>query len=207
MDCEEKTRPRADPICELCGGIVETAGICAACRNYPPLYSALRSYTIYKDEIRKAIHRLKYGGDISLGEILSRPMIKLLNSLNWEIDLVVPVPNSLVRKKMRGYNQASLIAYPIALSCGIPYLAKALERTRDTRSQVGLSAAERHENVRAAFRARRELIAGKSVLLIDDLLTSGATVASCTKAMLEQDACQVYGLTLARTVLKDSLSL
>lgn len=99
------------------------------------------------------------------------------------------------------------MAFPIALSCGFPYRPKALVRTRDTRSQVGLSAAERHENVKEAFWARHEYVSGKSVLLIDDLSTSGATVASCTKALLEQGARRVYGLTLARTVLEDSHAL
>ena len=133
-------------------------------------------------------------------------MIELLNHLNWHIDVVIPVPGSLARKKMRGYNQASLLALPIALSCRAQYRPGALTKVRDIPSQVGLSAVERYKNVQAVFQARnKDLVAGKSILVIDDIVTSGATMKACAQALLDQDAGQVYGLTLARAVLEDHL--
>jgi ComF family protein len=151
--------------------------------------------------MRNAIHRLKYKDDLGLGEILARLMVILFQKLMWEIDLIVPVPGSLARRKMRGYNQASLLAFPIALNCGIPYRPKALMKTRETPSQVGLSAAERHANVQDAFLAKKEMVAGKRILVIDDVTTSGATMEACARALVNKGARQVYGLTLARAVL------
>jgi competence protein ComFC len=138
-----------------------------------------------------------------LGEILARPMISLFHEMQWQVDMVVPVPGSLVRKKKRGYNQASLLAFPIALSNGLAYRPNALIKVRDTRTQVGLSPSERRQNVEKAFLGRKEIVAGKRVLVVDDVTTSGATMEACAAALLDQGASQVYGLTLARTVLDD----
>jgi len=82
---------------------------------------------------------LKYKGDIALGEILARPLIEITNSLSSEIDAVVPVPIGIARKAERGYNQAALLGFPIALGCGIPYRPGWLVKIRETRSQVGLT--------------------------------------------------------------------
>lgn len=133
-------------------------------------------------------------------------MLDLLQRLGWRIDLIIPVPGSLARKKQRGYNQASLLGIPIALGSRIAYRGDALTKIRDVRSQVGLSHAERFANVQAVFQARnKKLIAGKNILVVDDIFTSGATMSACAKALLDQDAGQVYGLTLARAVLGNHL--
>jgi competence protein ComFC len=193
------------PFCERCGGKLSQTGLCDRCIANPPSFTALRACTFYEGPIRSAILKLKYGGNIALGEILARPMISLLRDLDWKPDLIVPVPGSLARRKMRGYNQASLLALPVALSCGIPYRSKALVKVRHNRTQVGLSMLERQANVSGAFLGRKELVAGKTVLIIDDVTTSGATLEACTAALLDQGARQVYGLTLARAVLDHSV--
>ena len=138
-----------------------------------------------------------------MGEILARTLLDKLSNLGWQVDFIVPVPGSLARKKTRGYNQASLLGFPVALGLGIPFRSRALVKTRETRSQVGLSFAERRQNVLEAFLASRDLAAGKSVLVVDDVTTSGATMQACAFALMRQGARQVYGLTLARAVLKD----
>jgi ComF family protein len=138
---------------------------------------------------------------MALGDILARPMIRMFQETSWHVDLVVPVPGSLARRKKRGYNQASLLAFPVALSIGLAYRPNALIKVRDTRTQVGLSPSERRQNVAKAFLGRKELIAGKRVLVVDDVTTSGATMEACAAALLDQGASQVYGLTLARTIL------
>jgi competence protein ComFC len=144
---------------------------------------------------------MKYVGDMALGEILSRPLVEMLGILSWPIDLVVPVPIGRARQRERGYNQAALLAYPLALCTGIPYRAKALRRKRETRSQVGLNQMERKQNVADAFMAVRELVNGKNVLVVDDVTTTGATLYACAQALLDSGSRSVYGITLARAGL------
>jgi len=190
-------------VCEVCGKMQEAAGKCPECQASMPPFSALRSWAVYSGPVRKAILRLKYMGDIALGEVLSRPLIELVKQLSWKPDLMTPVPASLARRKRRGYNQASMLALPVALGCGITYQPGALVKTKNTPTQVGLTAAERRDNVRGAFQARRHYVEGKSVLVVDDITTSGATIRACADALLRAGARQVYGLTLARAVLEN----
>jgi ComF family protein len=147
------------------------------------------------------MHRLKYQGDLALGEALAQNLVALFRNLAWQVDLVTAVPLGVARRKERGYNQAALLAFPLALACGIPYRAKALQKVRQTRTQVGLNVAQRYQNVEGAFRAERTVVAEKRVLVVDDVTTSGATIRVCSSALLEAGARQVYGLTLARAVL------
>jgi len=181
--------------------VVAEGAECARCRGQQSLFYAARSVAPYTGSIRNAIRQLKFAGDMALGEALARPMIDLLDKLEWGVDLVVPVPAGSARRKIRGYNQAALLALPLALGCGLPYRPKALKKVKDTPTQVGLSAAERRDNVRDAFQAAGDLAAGKRILVVDDVMTSGATLNACAQALLHQGALQVYGLTLARAIL------
>jgi competence protein ComFC len=148
--------------------------------------------------MRRAVHQLKYHRDIGLADALAGSMISLYEETNWGIDLIVPVPLSIARLAERGYNQSVLIARPLALGVKLVYRSNALERTRDTRSQVDLNAKERKENVAGAFRARSRFVQNKRVLVVDDVATSGATLDACAVALLEEGALEVFGLTLAR---------
>lgn len=125
-------------------------------------------------------------------------MLEVLDNSGWIIDLVIPVPLGVARQKERGYNQASLLALPLALKRRYRFVPKALSRTRETRSQVDLNREERKQNVSGAFTARAEIVKGKSVLVVDDVTTSGATLDACADALLEAGAKEVYGLTLAQ---------
>jgi len=186
------------PICPVCGQPQSVDVVCKRCQDAPPYYQALRSRFVYGGGVRKALHRLKYKRDVALGEALAQPMIQCLQAQAWTIDLVAPVPLGLARKAERGYNQAALLARPIALSLGLEYRSNLVRRGRETRSQVGLSAAARRENVAGAFWAKPKHLHGKCVLLVDDVLTTGATVNACAQAIVEAGADCVYGLTLAR---------
>jgi ComF family protein len=143
---------------------------------------------------------LKYDHDISLGEALATPMIESLQKLNWSLDLVTPVPLGLVRLKERGYNQAALLARPIALCLSKPFRPRALQRKRETRSQVGLSVDERRSNMVDAFQADADIVGGKNILVVDDVATSGATLNACARSLLDAGAAKVYCFTLARAV-------
>jgi len=112
--------------------------------------------------------------------------------------MLVPVPLGSKRIKERGYNQAGLIGWPLSLALDIAYAPRALSRARETRSQVGLSRAERHENVRDAFRADKRLVNGRVILLVDDVATTGVTLSSCAEALYAAGARDVFALTVAR---------
>jgi len=198
--CQQNTRMILGPLCQRCGQPVSNTGptICRDCKNRSFHLTALRSWAQFSGPLQNAIHRLKYKGDLALGDILARPLIDLLQVNCWEVDLVIPVPVGVARQAQRGYNQAALLALPVALGLNLAYRPKAMEKIRDTRSQVGLSFAERRENVKGAFRARAEQVREKRVLLVDDVTTSGATLNACAKALFDAGANHVFGITLAR---------
>ena len=200
IPCAQKTIPIMPPICPVCGNPNVNHNACDRCRSSPPLYTSLRSYCAFTGSIREAIHQLKYQQNIGLGEVLARLMIFRLKKLNWALDLITPVPLGLVRFKERGYNQATLLARPISLFFKIPFSSHALSRTRETRTQVGLSVKERMENMSGAFQANNKLVDGKNILVVDDVATSGATFNACAKALLDVGASKVFGLSLARAV-------
>lgn len=159
-----------------------------------------RSWGIFTGPLRKAIHRMKYKRDISLGDRLSEVLFELVDQLGWRFDLVTAVPLNPARAKERGYNQSALLAIPVALAYNIPYKSNAIRRVKNTRSQVGLTRNERKENVHGAFEANANLVKGRSLLIIDDVCTTGATLEACAQALKTAGARQVYGLTLARAV-------
>jgi len=196
--CLAEIQPLQEPICDICGLKLAAAGTCLQCRSASRSYRALRSYARYKGVLRKALHHLKYGNDIALGEILARPLGSMLETLCWEIDFIVPVPAGIAHRKNRGYNQSGLLALPVALQIGKPYRTDILFKTGSNRTQVGLSYTERWQNVHAVFSADPRKVANRKVLVLDDIRTSGATMEACAKVLMENGASQVFGLTLAQ---------
>ena len=202
--CQAQAKIIQPPLCESCGQPLEFVGLCENCSLGLPRFTAVRSWAIFEGPVRAAIHRLKYERDVSLGEILARPLIELLSDLEWSIDLILPVPLGVARLKERGYNQSVLLTRPIALAQGIAHRPKALTRSRETRTQVGLTYHERRENVTGAFLADPWLVKGCHALVVDDVATSSATLDACAYALIEAGARRVYGLTLARAGRKDT---
>ena len=198
--CLQETQIIQPPYCNVCGGSLESPGICRICPANPPAFSGMRSWAYFSGPLRNAMHRLKYKRDVALGDALAWPLIQLLILAGWTIDLVTAVPAGIARQAERGYNQAALLARPIALSQGIIFRTGALRKLRETRSQVGLSVQMRKQNVENAFQADAGSVRGKRVLLVDDVATSGATVMACTQALIQAGACQVFVLTLARAI-------
>ena len=169
-------------------------------QNHNDSVMKIASVAIYEGPVRHAIHKLKYKYDIGLGEILSRFMIDLFSRLSWDIDLIVPVPLNPKKHQLRGYNQSSLLALPMALSNDIKFSANAIQRVKETRSQIDLDSIERFINVHNAFSSQRELVEKRSILLIDDVATTGATLLSCRSSLMSSNAKEVFGLTLAKTL-------
>jgi ComF family protein len=149
---------------------------------------------------------MKYRRNIGLGEALAAQMVEFLISLNWNIDILIPVPLGKKRLQERGYNQVALVAQPLAYLTGIKYLPHAMWKSKDTRSQVGLNVNQRRENVSNAYRADAKSVKGKSILLMDDVSTTGSTISACTEALLAAGARDVCAITIARALSHHDLN-
>ena len=199
-ECQRNALLIKPPICNNCGISIVSGSQCENCKKRQPSYTALRSWAAFDGPVRNALHGLKYRRDIALGECLANELIKYFLTLNWMVEIVVPVPLGVARLENRGYNQAALLARPLALATSLRYEPGALIRSKETLTQVGLSASRRKKNVKDAFEAKRAIVAGTSVLIVDDVATSGATLEACAEAMFISGALSVYCLTLARTL-------
>lgn len=200
LDCQKKVQGIIEPICEACGLPQEYTGICDRCSKDRPAFKALRSWSVYEHPVQGALHRLKYRRDIGLGEALSSQIADFVKRLNWPVDAIIPIPLGKKRLKERGYNQVAMVAMPLSAQLGLKYLPKALVRARETRSQVGLTALERQENVRSAFLAVESKVHNRNILLMDDVSTTGATLSSAAEALYISGAREVYAVTIARAL-------
>jgi len=160
----------------------------------------VRSLGIFQGPMREIVHSLKYQRNLSLGDFFAPLLARIFYQLNWQADLVIPVPLHKNRLRERGYNQADILARPFAQIIGVPYERKALTRLKDTRSQVGLKLIERRENMQAAFSADPKKVSNLKILVIDDVATTTATIDACANTLIKAHAVSVYGLTLARAV-------
>lgn len=197
------------PRCSLCGR-VDTVW-CETClqrlTDYPldMATSSMPTFHVastgkHEGILRDALHALKYLGGQHLAPILATRLLDTFTTYHWRADFITPVPMHPKRLAQRGYNQAERLATPLAHHLGIPCVMDALIRTRETISQVGLSAEERKHNVQDVFKAQSDQIRGKIGLVVDDVLTTGATIAGCVEALLAGGATQVYGITITRAI-------
>mgnify|MGYP000845359802 FL=1 len=200
--CQAQVQIIQDPVCPQCGNPQPKAELCPSCRHTHPPYAGLRSWAAYREPLRHAIHQLKYAGDMGIAESFGNSLLSVLEKQNWNIECIVPVPLNPHRQVERGYNQSMLLALPLATALRLPLRPQALLRKRDTLSQTKLSAQERKQNLLGAFQAQAKYIRNQTVLLIDDVTTTGATLWACAQALLEAGAKSVYGLTLARSLLQ-----
>ena len=168
------------------------------CKTTHPHYKAVRTWAYFDGPIRNAIHDLKYRKNIGLGASLAQHLVSLFHQYNWTIDMITPVPLGKERQRQRGYNQAALLAQPLAHELKLPYKPQILRRIRETKSQVELSFVERQNNVKDAFQATHQGIQGKKILVVDDVATSGSTINACADALMKVGTEAVIGLTLAR---------
>lgn len=196
--CQGQVQPIVPPVCTRCGRMPGGSAVCEACRHGAPALNGLRAAALFEGPLRKAIHSFKYNcvRDLAgpLGEILAEGYSRFA----VPADLLVPVPLHRARQGQRGFNQSQLLAEELAARAGLAVASRSLMRVRNTQSQVGLGAAQRRDNVRGAFAWRGETLRGRSVLLIDDVCTTGATMEACAAALYEANAAAVWGLTLAR---------
>jgi ComF family protein len=186
------------PVCVCCGDAVSNNELCARCQTSPLQIESIRSVVYFEGVLRQAMHWFKYRGRAVLAEPLGGLMAEYWKQHGEPIDVVVPVPLHAARLRERGYNQAALLAREMARRVGLVVDEQVLLRRRATASQVKLNADQRKENVRAAFCCSSDALAGKRVLLIDDVCTTGATLEACAIALREGGVHSVRALTLAR---------
>lgn len=193
------------PLCESCGDALpswRTARVsaepCARCRRLGTVITRTRAVGEYEGSLRAIVHALKYSGRRSVARRLGALMRSAGGDVLEAADFAVPVPLHPLRRFSRGFNQAA----DLARALGVP-VVPALVRASHTRPQADLPAARRHANVRGVFRvARRAPVAGACVVLVDDVSTTGATLESCARTLVDGGAREVRALTAARAVAR-----
>ncbi len=193
------------PVCDACGlpfAYDQGPGArCVACMARPPRFQRARAACLYDDASRDLILKLKHADRPDLGPLFARWLARAGTDVLAEADLLVPVPLHRRRLFVRRYNQAAEIARPLARLCRRPYLPDALIRQRPTSIQGGKSGRGRRLNVKGAFvvpKWRRARLKDARIVLIDDVLTTGATAEACAKALLAAGAASVDLLVVAR---------
>src|SRR5208283_5622689 len=188
------------PGCLICGlpMVSEYATHCETCIKTPPLFSKIIYYGIYAGALRKAIHLLKFKGV----KRLARPMAELLSELSIpEADGIVPVPLHSKKMREREFNQTALIGKHLSRQSGIPLLLDALKKDKATLPQTDVTGKERLKNVKNTFTADKS-VTGLRLILVDDVITTGATVYECAKVLKKAGAESITVVALARSTPK-----
>lgn len=200
------------PVCDGCGTPFEfdPGERCAACLARPRAFDAARAACLYDETSRNPILQLKHADRLDLAPLFARWLSRSARELIDQADAIAPVPLHPLRLLRRRYNQAAEIARPLAAMSGTPYLADALVRRRATATQGGKSGSGRKRNVAGAFDvppARRKQVEGLRILLIDDVLTTGATAEGCARALKAAGAARVDLAVVARVQAAAGLTI
>ncbi len=186
---------------------LDARGVCSLCRLGLTGYEGAFSYGFYEGPLRRLIHLFKFEGVPSLAAPLGRYLVRALPR-DCQFDVIVPMPLHWYRKWRRGFNQSELLAQEVARKLGLPVSAGALRRKRHAAPQSGLSSAARRRNVAGLFSvADSSQVEGRRVLLVDDVLTTGATAQAAARALKRAGAAQVAVLTIARADRRDSVGV
>lgn len=195
--CWSKIKRYTGPSCRICAMPFssECSKVCGQCLKKAPPFSMVKNYGLYEGVLAEAINQLKFHGV----KRLSKPLGRLLQSLDLpEMDGMVSVPLTIKRLRERGFNQSLLMARVISKRIRVPLLMDILLKKKETPPQIGLSANERLLNLKNAFEVKED-IKGLRLLLVDDVMTTGATVTECSKQLMKAGAKEVSVLTLARS--------
>ncbi len=204
-ECRSQFALIAQPFCARCGdpadGDVFHEYTCSRCKREDVFFDRARSALRYYGSVKKAMAQFKYNAYVWLADDLSRYLEACVKVHYGQgcIDAIVSVPLFGRKERERTFNQSSLLARRLAKAIDAPFYGGSVVRTRDTGSQVKLNARQRRTNVLNAFRVVcRERIDGRSILLVDDVMTTGATVNECSKALKQAGAVEVNVITVAR---------
>jgi ComF family protein len=202
----------SDPCCHVCGVPFEfTVGPytkCLTCLDYPPVYTQARAPVLYQGPMKEMILRFKHADETYMAPVFARWITRACQEQLYQCDGLLAVPLHWRRLLKRKYNQAALLARYLEKLTDIPFYPQLLKRHRATPVQGVQNKIQRQRNVEKAFSVStqgQKIIQGKNWCLVDDVLTSGATVSECARVLKEHGAEKVYVVTLARTPLHDSL--
>ncbi len=194
--CDAAVHRLAAPLCDLCGREIGAGSRCQSCARDQPRIDGIRAATRYEHAVREAIHRLKYSGQVALAEPLAAYLE--LAASGEDPSVIAPVPLHPKRLQARGYNQSELLARQLGQRLGRP-VAGLLARVRETEDQIGLKRNERQANVKGAFDCPSpEDVRGQSVLLVDDVCTTGSTLFACADSLYRAKAASVRAVVVAR---------
>lgn len=203
--CSEQLPLIMSPLCTVCGIPFTGVGddhICGKCLTHPPHFDCARAHLLYEGPARDMIHSFKYQHRTHLRRPLALLALKGMTDFITQQapDVIIPVPLHRSRLRKRGFNQAVLLGNLFSSRLAIPMLVNGLIRTRQTEPQIDLSAEERRNNVKGAFSTARPAdVAGKQILLLDDVMTTGSTVNECAKELKKAGSSSVLVVTIART--------
>lgn len=205
-ECFSKLEFAGDSICKKCGRIqTNEADFCLTCQQHKRYFDLARSCVVYNDTAKELVRGIKFGHKKYFGKYLSAYLIDRYKEVygNIAIDCIVPVPLSKERKKERGYNQAEVIAKYLAEAIQIPLDSTLVEKVLANEEQAKLSGKEREENVVGVYEvARKEDVAGKNILIVDDVMTTGSTLSEIARILKQAKANEVFALTFAGTRYK-----
>lgn len=214
--CLASMHPIAELVCAICGerlsspyAVSQGEARCGACQRLEPLFAKAVAYGSYEGGLRELIHLLKYEQVRPAANVLGRMLGEVIATLlprAEDLPLLLPVPLHAAKLRQRGFNQSELIARaalksPALANVPLQVHVSSLERVRPTESQTGLTRHQRRENIRGAFRVRdAEAVNGRTILLVDDVFTTGTTVSECARVLRKAGAARVCVATVARVL-------
>lgn len=200
-ECEKTSVKLGTDICGKCGRVLANeAEFCDTCIRNERAFVRARSCYVYEGAPKKFVYRLKFGGRRYLAAFIAEAMVDRYLDCGFECDCVVAVPLSAKRKRKRGYNQAELIAEELSSRLKLPLIDGALVKTKENKSQAKLKRREREENVRGVYEVTSpETFKGRRVLVVDDVMTTGATLGEVSRVLYKAKARSVEALTYCST--------
>ncbi|MFQ6131489.1 MAG: double zinc ribbon domain-containing protein [Armatimonadota bacterium] len=210
-DCRRAIDRIQPPLCARCGRpfdtVAHTADICGGCRQASPAFEVARAIGTHTGPLRRVIIAYKFQGRTRLAQPLAQMLSDYVTATDGpaaaalaEAEVIVPVPLHPNRRRWRGYDQAELLATDLGARLGLPVAAQAMARVKETQPQISLTPAQRRLNVRGAFQVRKPAaVAERSIMLLDDVLTTGATLQECAKVLKRAGAKRVLALTVSRS--------
>ena len=203
--CNKKLLSDEEPVCKECLDSILIADENLIQREFDRKFKPTRfikdfysAYVFETDKtLQNVIHALKYNKQFKLGAYLGKILAERIISKNWQIDIIIPVPIHQLKRAERGFNQSDFIVKGISKLLQIHYSTSSIKRTRYTESQTALKLQERTRNVENAFRVRNsKKVKNKNILLVDDVITTGATTLECAKVLIDSGAAAVYACSV-----------
>ncbi len=197
IECRSRIRFLPEPVCDVCGTSLGTPGTCIECLSRPPEYDRMLSVCVFDGLIQDVIHRFKYHRATVFGKFLAKLVYRSVTEKGIRPDVLTFVPLHWSRIVLRGYNQSALIARDLSGYMGVDVRYGILHKTIKTPSQVGLPKRDRERNLKAVFSARG--VEGKSVMVVDDVITTGRTAREVSKTLKKAGAKHVFFVSVGRT--------